>query len=112
MSYVIFDAVIKRLVLNFALIFLFAFAQIGAVTHAISHVDDYAKHNQQGKNSHSEQCGQCLSFAKIGGGIATQGFVLPNLSASFMASVNHQTSHSSQLRTVYAARAPPITHFI
>ena len=102
----------KKLMFNFALILLFAFAQISAVTHAISHVDDDAKHHQQDKNSHSEQCGQCLSFAKIAGGIATKGFVLPSLPASFMVSVNLQTSHSSQLLTVYAARAPPISHFI
>ena len=102
----------KKLSLNFALIFLFAFAQIGVATHAISHIDDYAKHDRQDKNNHVEQCGQCLNFAKIGGGIAAQGFFLPSPSPSIMAGDNLPTSYLSPLRTSYFARAPPINHII
>ena len=102
----------KRLSIHVALVFLFAFAQIGAVTHEISHFEDLVKHNQakhsqQDQNTHSEQCEKCISFAKIAGGLVTQGFVLPALQASFIGSTQLSTQPSSQLHTAYAARAPP-----
>jgi hypothetical protein len=79
----------KRFSIHLALIFLFAFAQIGAVTHSISHVNDEAKHNKtshsqqnsskqdpskQDSSTHSEQCTQCLSFAQIASGAQAQCF--------------------------------------
>lgn len=102
----------KRLSIHVALVFLFAFAQIGAVTHEISHVEDLVKHSQQDpskqdKNTHSEQCEKCISFAKVAGGLVTQSFVLPNLQASFINSSPLQTQTASQPHTAYAARAPP-----
>ena len=102
----------KRLSIHLALIFLFAFAQMGAVTHEIGHVKDLANHSQQDpskqdKNTHNEQCGQCISFANIAGGLATQGFVLPAMQASFIARTPLSTPASSQAYTAYAARAPP-----
>ena len=102
----------KRLSIHVALVFLFVFAQIGAVTHEISHVEDLVKHSQQdrskqGKNTHNEQCGQCISFAKIAGGLVTQSFTLPILQASLISSSTLQTQTTSQPRTAYAARAPP-----
>ena len=101
-----------RFAANFALIFLFAFAQMGAVTHEISHVEDFAKHSQQDpnkqhKSTHSEQCKQCISFAKIAGGLPTQAFVLPIAPASFISSTPLSTQALSQPLTAYAARAPP-----
>ncbi len=96
----------KRLSIHIALVFLFAFAQIGAVTHEISHVEDNIKHSQD-QNTHSEQCEQCISFAKIAGGLVTQSFALPTLQASFIASIPLSTQPSSQRHTAYAARAPP-----
>ena len=97
----------KRFGIHLALIFLFAFAQIGAVTHEISHFKEVANHNQQDQNTHSEQCEQCISFAKIAGGLVAQSFVLPVLQASFIASIPHSTQFLSQPHTAYAARAPP-----
>ena len=97
----------KRLSIHIALVFLFAFAQIGAFTHEISHVEDSIKHSQQDQNTHSEQCEQCISFAKIAGGLVAQSFVLPILQVSFIASTPHSTQFLSQPHTAYAARAPP-----
>ena len=101
-----------RFAANFALIFLFALAQIGAVTHEISHVEDFAKHSQQDpnkqhKSTHSEQCKQCISFAKIAGGLPTQAFVLPIAPASFISSSPFTVQALSLPHTAYAARAPP-----
>ena len=102
----------KRLSIHVALIFLFAFAQMGAVTHEISHFEDLVKHNQtkhsqQDQNTHGEQCEKCISFAKIAGGLVAQGFVLPILQTSFTGSSQLKTQTSSQPHTAYAARAPP-----
>ncbi len=102
----------KRLSIHIALVFLFVFAQIGAVTHEISHVEDLVKHSQQGQskqdnNAHNEKCGQCLSFAKVGTGLATQSFALLVLSFGFIGSAQLSTQATSQTHTAYAARAPP-----
>lgn len=102
----------KRFSIHLALIFLFAFAQIGAVTHEISHVEDLAKHSQQNpsnqdQSTHSEQCEQCISFAKIAGGLVSQSITLPILPASFIGSAQLSTQALSQPHTAYAARAPP-----
>ena len=117
----------KRLSIHFALIFIFAFAQISAVTHEISHVEDFVKHNptshsqqdssnqdrsEKNKSTHSEQCAQCISFAKIAGGLAAQSFEFPITLARFFGSSQLQTQASSQLLSAYAARAPPLTTFI
>ena len=45
--YAILKFMTKRFSIHFALIFLFAFAQIGAITHEISHVEYLVKHSQQ-----------------------------------------------------------------
>jgi hypothetical protein len=97
----------KRFALHFVLIFMFAFAQIGASTHAISHIDDFAKHSQHDKNTHSEQCAQCLSAAQIAGGLQSQPFTFHFATAEFSASTFQQLSYSSLTRAAYAARAPP-----
>ena len=110
--YAILKNMFKRLSIHIALVFLFAFAQIGAVTHEISHFEDLVKHNQakhsqQDQNTHSEQCEQCISFAKIAGGLVAQSFVLPNLQGSFIGSAPLSSKFLSQPHTAYAARAPP-----
>ena len=107
----------KRFSVHLALIFLFAFAQIGAVTHGISHMEDLAKHNhgkysQQGQNTHSEQCEQCISFAKIAGGLSAQSFVFSVLQVNSNGNIQLQTQASSQSLSAYSARAPPTTTLI
>ena len=98
---------IKRFGLHIALIFLFAFAQTGVVTHEISHVEDFVEHSQQDQNTHSEQCEQCISFAKIAGGLPSQIYVLPSLLADVIGITATTTQVLSQPYTAYAARAPP-----
>jgi hypothetical protein len=98
---------LQRLAIQFVLIFLFAFAQIGAATHEISHFADITKQSQQDKNTHGEQCTQCISFAKIASGIASQAFALPIICANFIRAADNDFNHPSYLHTAYAARAPP-----
>ena len=107
----------KRFSIHVVLIFLFAFAQIGAVMHEISHVEDLTKHSQQNQNNldsskqnqntQSEQCAQCISFAKIAGGLVTQTFVFPTLQTSFIVSAQLSAQPTPNPHTAYAARAPP-----
>lgn len=101
----------KRFAANFALILLFAFAQIGAVTHEISHIGDYTKHSQD-KNTHSSQCAQCISYAEVASGLQSQPIVFHLAATEFVATAFNHQSHSSFTHTAYAARAPPVTHFI
>ena len=102
----------KRFAANFALIFLFAFAQVGAVTHEISHISDYTKHSQQDpskqdKNTHNGQCAQCISYAEVASGLQTQPIVFHLVATEFVATVFNHQSYSSLTHTAYAARAPP-----
>ena len=98
-----------RFAANFALIFLFAFAQVGAVTHEISHISDYTKHSQQDKNTHGEQCKQCISYAEVAGGLVGKTFVSPIINHHFIAEAHYHFSSHSFLNTPYSARAPPLT---
>lgn len=97
----------KRFALNFVLIFLFAIAQLGAATHEISHFSDITKHQQQDKNTHSEQCKQCISYAEVASGLHSQTFVFPISNAKFVSASSYHFSALSTLTTAYAARAPP-----
>jgi hypothetical protein len=102
----------KRFALNFVLIFLFAFAQIGAATHEISHIEDLnkhnqAKHSQDDKNSHKGHCAQCLSYAEVAGGLWSQPFTFHFATAEFSTVTFQQLSYPSLTYTAYAARAPP-----
>lgn len=98
---------LQRFIIHFALICLFAFTQMGVATHEISHLTDAGKHSQQDKNSAKEQCGQCISYAKVANGLALPAFIIPVFSADFTATTSYFVSFQSYLNTAYAARAPP-----
>ena len=103
----------KRFAANFALIFLFVFAQVGAITHEISHFSDYKQNQQdpskQDKNTHGEQCKQCISYAEVAGGLVGKTFVSPVINHHFIAEAHYHFSSHSFLNTPYSARAPPLT---
>lgn len=98
---------IKRFAAHFAFILLFAFTQIGAVTHEISHFSDFAKHGQQDKNSQTEQCKQCIGYAEVANGLLSQAPVLAANNAEFIASSSYHFNFQTQLNSPYSARAPP-----
>lgn len=103
----------KRFSANLVLIFLFAFAQIGAVTHEISHIGDYTNHSQepskQDKNTHSSQCVQCISYAEVASGLQSQPLVFHAATSGFLEAVFSHQDYSSLTHPAYAARAPPQT---
>lgn len=97
----------KRFTLHLALIFLFAFTQIGLTTHETSHFEDLSKHSRQDQNSHAEQCAQCISYAEVSSGLQSQTFALPVINSNFIAASSYLFSFQPSLNTSYSARAPP-----
>lgn len=100
---------LQRFALQFLLIFLFAFAQIGVFTHEISHYSDLASQHQQDQNTAAEQCAQCITYAQVASGLQAQPFILPTFDAHFAASTHYFFNTLTRHSAVYSARAPPIT---
>lgn len=104
---------LQRYLLNFVLIFLFAFAQIGVAAHEISHITHGDQHTQQqeskSKSTVAEQCAQCLSYAKVANGLASETVTLASVDANLTADTVYFSSFSSILVCAYGARAPPQT---
>lgn len=103
---------LQRYIIHFALVFLFAFTQMGVATHEISHFTDAKQHSQQDPKSQSkqtvaEQCEQCLNYAKIASGLELPAFEIPAIGANPIAVCSHQSSFQSFFTSAYAARAPP-----
>jgi hypothetical protein len=97
---------------HFALIFLFAFTQMGVATHEISHLTDANQHSQQDPKSQSkqaaaEQCSQCISYAKVASGLQLSAFEIPVISADLTAVTGYFLSFQSAFSSAYVARAPP-----
>ncbi len=108
---------LQRYVIHFALIFLFAFTQIGVATHEISHVTDAASHSQQEqsqqekkfptKHTAAEQCEQCIHYAKVANGLALSDFTVPVIGPDAIATVSYSTNFQSRFSCAYSARGPP-----
>ena len=100
---------LQRFALQFLLIFLFAFTQIGVATHEISHFQDSTRQHQQDKNTAAEQCAQCIAYAQVASGLQTQSFILPSFDAHFAASAYYFFNVTFRHAASYAARAPPLS---
>lgn len=98
---------LQRFALHLAFIFLFAFTQIGVATHEISHFSDVKQHQQQDKNTTAEQCGQCISYTQVAGGLLPQVFVIHHFETRFEFNSTDRPNLQPTLLTAYAARAPP-----
>lgn len=112
---------LNRLFFALTLILSFGMAQIGAVTHEISHYSDiYAKAQNSaadksslkpGKSSepitHHQVCEKCIGYAQLGHMANGTQMPLPAIDAStiFYSPVGLNTPYA-KLRT-YSARAPP-----
>lgn len=98
---------LQRFFVHLSLIMLFAFTQMGIVTHEISHLGDLTQQNQQHKNTSNHQCEQCISHAGIESGLASQVFVFALQQAVLIAPVSLKSYFFSTTSRHYAARAPP-----
>lgn len=103
---------LKKYVIHFALVFLFAFTQMGVATHEISHISDKSQHSQQdpksqAKQSVAEQCAQCLHYAKVASGLALSAFEIPVIGNHPVGICGHIPDFQSATVSAYSARAPP-----
>jgi len=120
---------LRRLLLTFSLIVSFGLAQIGAVTHEISHYADASALSQQqdysenyqpdvdkntansaGKNNpakHGHTCEKCVGYAELGGAISSSHIALLLTSTSNVISRSQLQSFSATKPRTYSARAPP-----
>jgi len=116
---------LRRLLLTFLLIVSFGFAQIGAVTHEISHYaeanaqtqpQDYNQNselgadkntNQNNPASHGHTCAKCLSYAELGGVISSNHIALCLENSLTHLTSSQLQSFSANKPHTYSARAPP-----
>ena len=116
---------LHRLIFAFTLIVSFGVAQIGAVTHEISHYGDTKSpsqsqdfHKGSSKNSqndltpdnqlpHNQVCEKCFSYAELGHAVQNADVTLPiAVSSQHYLNRDSATSSYAKLRS-YSARAPP-----
>lgn len=103
---------LRKLFLTFALVFLFAMGQQGALVHEISHYADLGSglapaSQQQDKAPHSPACDKCFSYGELANALAVSDFVVPEIAGANtpIAAVTGQLlNHNS---SPYSARAPP-----
>lgn len=112
---------LNRLIFAFTLIVSFGMAQIGAVTHEISHYSEIREQVQQqisakdlsnkSKKSepitHNQVCEKCISYAELGHiAHSTQAALAAVNATNHYFSICSQTPSYAKPRT-YKARAPP-----
>ncbi len=98
---------LQRLFIHLILVVLFALTQMGVVTHEISHLSHTTQKTQPDKNTAAEQCGQCIGYAQLAGGIASSSGVMPQSTAQFLLATAYDAQLASVLIFPYSARAPP-----
>jgi len=114
----IISKMLQRLILILSLIASFGLAQIGAISHELSHYADTSVQfqqvnndenaNKRGQPAHNHHCEKCLSYAALGNAVTSS-----HITFTVASTQNRLTSHQrnstgvSKLRT-YSARAPPV----
>jgi hypothetical protein len=99
---------LHKWIIHIALVLLFAFTQIGAATHEISHFSNATQQTQPDQHTSTDQCSQCLAYAQSAAGTLVHAFIVPLLEATFQLSTATAPSFSSATPAHYSARAPPI----
>lgn len=100
---------LQRFFIHLSLIVLFALTQMGVATHEISHLNHTTQQTQPDKNTTSEQCGQCIGYAQVAGGMVSNSAAVPQSTAQFQLATAQLAQLASVLTNPYSARAPPIT---
>lgn len=99
---------LHKFLASLSLIFMFAFAQTGAVLHEISHYSDITTPlKEQDKAPHSPICDKCISYGELGHALDSS-FATPSVVVAVQALfVSQFYTYAQPLRRAYAARAPP-----
>lgn len=114
---------LNRLIFAFTLIVSFGMAQIGAVTHEISHYGDITAKNQQFHSSnnitqsnksrqtepisHNQVCEKCISYAELGHAVHSTIATLIAINATHHYALACLQTSSYPKPHSYSARAPP-----
>lgn len=116
---------LHRLIFAFTLIVSFGVAQIGAVTHGISHYgntksqsqsQDFHKSASTSSQSdlfpdnpvpHNQVCEKCFSYAELGHAIQNADVILLSIASSQHYLTSNSVTHPYAKLRSYSARAPP-----
>ncbi len=116
---------LHRLIFSFLLITSFGIAQIGAMTHEISHYSDAsaqkqqqdfnkspAQNNKKGHNDptpHNPVCEKCVSYAELGNIISSAPAAISLVVTTNLQISTNPPTHTYVKPRTYKARAPPIS---
>jgi len=99
---------LHRIIFAFTLIVSFGIAQVGAITHEISH---YSNATSQSKSQdslpHNQVCEKCISYAELGHAVNSTDSHLPRIANSHYYLPRYSASFSYTKPSTYLARAPP-----
>jgi hypothetical protein len=101
----------SRVFIQLGLVLIFAFTQIGVLTHEISHINELTEqsdHSNPDKNTAKEQCGQCIGSAQVTSSLPTQAFEFHLNQAQYQLTKPYVAYLASVLVSSYSARAPPL----
>jgi hypothetical protein len=96
------SALFTRLLLVVALLL----AQVGSLTHAISHFSEAAQGSDQSL-PHEKHCDLCRAYAQIGSAVSTPDISFISIEVHVTAHLPTSSSYISSTFTAFAARAPP-----
>lgn len=98
-----FRTLLPKILLVFALLF----AQLGSLTHGISHTLSEQTQNSDQSLPHDKLCDLCAAYAQIGGAIASSEISFISSASSEAFHVNHLAVAPSSRFVAFSARAPP-----
>lgn len=99
---------LHRVIIHIGLIVLFAFTQIGVVTHEISHLNETEQHQEE-QHNHNSQCKQCLSDSHANIADLASVFSFELNPAEHLFTSKALTNSLSVTSAFYSARASPIS---
>lgn len=83
------------------------FAQLGSLTHGISHMLAEQKQSSDQSLPHDKLCDFCVAYAQIGGAVASSEISFISSASSETFHVNHLSVAPSSRFVAFSARAPP-----
>ena len=108
---------LRRLILTLSLVASFGLAQIGAVSHELSHyVEASVEHTQQNhskntspsnQSSHNHNCAKCLGYAELGHAVTSSIIAFTITSTKNSPNRPCVDSTTASNPRAYSARAPP-----
>ena len=96
---------LRSLLPRILLITALLFAQLGGLTHGISHA--LAEQNSEQSLPHDKHCDLCAAYAQIGAAVASSDIVFVSPDTHFTLAAHYVTTHASDTFVAFAARAPP-----